>query len=83
MGLRVEGRKGALAVVLGFASAVMTLSKTILYGKPFLLDTLRRVELSKGLTCEIPTAFNEYHSGFKSIGHNSVDTIIFLWIIPK
>lgn len=40
MGLRVEGRKGALAVLLGFALAVMTLSKTILYGKPFLLDTL-------------------------------------------
>jgi hypothetical protein len=26
---------------------------------------------------------NEYYSGFDNIGHNSLEDLILLWIIPK
>ncbi|KAI1197336.1 hypothetical protein F5X97DRAFT_181222 [Nemania serpens] len=55
----VVGRKAAIAVLIAFAAAIMTLSKTVLYW-----------------LCE-------YYSGFDNIGHNSVQDLIFLWIIPN
>ncbi|KAI0425927.1 hypothetical protein F5Y09DRAFT_80637 [Xylaria sp. FL1042] len=56
---KVVGRKAAIAVLVAFSAAVMTLSKTILYW-----------------LCE-------YFSGFDNIGHNSLQDLIFLWIIPN
>lgn len=29
------------------------------------------------------TAMNEFHSGYKNIGHNDAASVFFLWIIPK
>ncbi|KAI1115130.1 hypothetical protein F5Y14DRAFT_450490 [Nemania sp. NC0429] len=55
----VVGRQAAIAVVIAFAAAIMTLSKTVLYW-----------------LCE-------YYSGFDNIGHNSLQDLIFLWIIPN
>ncbi|KAI2630622.1 hypothetical protein GGR54DRAFT_635229 [Hypoxylon sp. NC1633] len=55
----LTGRPAAVALLVGFSAAVMTLSKTYLY------------------------AFNEYFSGFDNIGHNSLERLIFLWIIPN
>ncbi|KAI1368384.1 hypothetical protein F5Y08DRAFT_263544 [Xylaria arbuscula] len=56
---KVVGRKAAIAVLVAFSAAVMTLSKTVLYW-----------------LCE-------YYSGFDNIGHNSLQDLIFLWIIPN
>ncbi|KAI2642668.1 hypothetical protein GGS21DRAFT_186020 [Xylaria nigripes] len=55
----IVGRKAALAVLVGFSAAVMTLSKTVLYW-----------------LCE-------YFSGFDNIGHNKLEDLILLWIIPN
>ncbi|KAI0874752.1 hypothetical protein GGS24DRAFT_327748 [Hypoxylon argillaceum] len=55
----VVGRTAAVAVLVGFSAAVMTLSKTVLYW-----------------LCE-------YYSGFDNIGHNSLQDLIVLWIIPN
>ncbi|KAL7920897.1 hypothetical protein ACQKWADRAFT_297021 [Trichoderma austrokoningii] len=53
------GRGGARATLFGYAAAVMTLSKTVLYWA------------------------NEYYSGFDNIGHNPLNDLILLWIIPN
>ncbi|KAL6909101.1 hypothetical protein GGI43DRAFT_379916 [Trichoderma evansii] len=59
-GARVlSGRGGARAMLFGYAAAVMTLSKTVLYWA------------------------NEYYSGFDNIGHNPLNDLILLWIIPN
>ncbi|KAM0482356.1 hypothetical protein ACHAPX_002873 [Trichoderma viride] len=55
----LAGRGGARATLFGYAAAVMTLSKTILYWA------------------------NEYYSGFDNIGHNPLNDLILLWIIPN
>ncbi|KAI1457203.1 hypothetical protein F4805DRAFT_457960 [Annulohypoxylon moriforme] len=55
----LTGRPAALAVLVAFSAAVMTLSKTVLYW------------------------LNEYFSGFDNIGHNSLEDLILLWIIPN
>jgi hypothetical protein len=67
---RVPGKQNK-ALMIGYTVSVMTLSKTVLYW------------------------LQEYYSGFLSrcgrilicrfadIGHNSIDRIIFLWIIPN
>ncbi|KAK6842234.1 hypothetical protein PG990_005780 [Apiospora arundinis] len=55
----LSGRPAAVAVLLAFTAAIMTLSKTVLYW------------------------LNEYYSGFDNIGHNSIQDLIPLWIIPK
>lgn len=55
----LRGRAGAIAVLVCFAAAVMTLSKTVLYW------------------------LNEYYSGFDNIGHNDLQTLILMWIIPN
>ncbi|KAI0013873.1 hypothetical protein F4779DRAFT_296363 [Xylariaceae sp. FL0662B] len=55
----LTGRNAAVAVLVAFSAAVMTLSKTVLYW------------------------LNEYYSGFDNIGHNSLDVLIPLWIIPN
>ncbi|KAK4988440.1 hypothetical protein LTR50_003954 [Elasticomyces elasticus] len=55
----VYGRLAAWAVLLGFATAVMTASKTVLYW------------------------LNEYFSGFENIGHNGLEALVVLWIIPN
>ncbi|KAF2125716.1 hypothetical protein P153DRAFT_298823 [Dothidotthia symphoricarpi CBS 119687] len=56
-GRKVRGKTGNRALIIGFAAAVMTLSKTVLY------------------------YFNEYFSGFHSIGHNDWLTIFFFYVI--
>ncbi|KAF1829012.1 hypothetical protein BDW02DRAFT_190666 [Decorospora gaudefroyi] len=56
-GRKVRGRTGNRALVIGFAAAVMTLSKTVLY------------------------YFNEYFSGFASVGHNDWAKLLFFYII--
>ncbi|KAI0528011.1 hypothetical protein F5B22DRAFT_640987 [Xylaria bambusicola] len=56
---KVVGRKAAIAVLVAFSAAVMTLSKTVLYW-----------------LCE-------YYSGYANIGHNSMQDLVFLWIIPN
>ena len=38
-GRKVHGKTGNKALVIGFAAAVMTLSKTVLYCKPHSIDT--------------------------------------------
>ncbi|KAI8626819.1 hypothetical protein F5Y19DRAFT_190495 [Xylariaceae sp. FL1651] len=53
------GRPAAMAVLVAFSAAVMTLSKTVLYW-----------------LCE-------YYSGFDNIGHNSLQDLILLWILPN
>ncbi|KAI1212390.1 uncharacterized protein F4807DRAFT_415926 [Annulohypoxylon truncatum] len=55
----LTGRPAAMAVLVAFSAAVMTLSKTVLYW------------------------LNEYFSGFDNIGHNSLQDLILLWIIPN
>ncbi|KAK8125367.1 uncharacterized protein PG998_001126 [Apiospora kogelbergensis] len=55
----LSGRPAAVAVLLAFTAAIMTLSKTVLYW------------------------LNEYYSGFDNIGHNSIQDLIPLWIIPN
>ncbi|KAI1433397.1 hypothetical protein GGR50DRAFT_668847 [Xylaria sp. CBS 124048] len=55
----IVGRTAAIAVLVAFSAAIMTLSKTVLYWM-----------------CE-------YYSGFDNIGHNSLQDLIFLWIIPN
>ncbi|KAI1484070.1 hypothetical protein F4774DRAFT_364680 [Daldinia eschscholtzii] len=55
----LSGRPAAVAVLMAFSAAVMTLSKTVLYW------------------------LQEYFSGFDNIGHNSLQDLILLWIIPN
>jgi hypothetical protein len=73
----VQGEGMAQAVVLAFAGAVMTLSKTILYceyySAPCLLSAL--LIASSGL--------NEYFSSFENIGHNPWGRLFWLWIVPN
>ncbi|RCI15378.1 hypothetical protein L249_6564 [Ophiocordyceps polyrhachis-furcata BCC 54312] len=74
---RLDGRPAAVAVLVGFSAAVMTLSKTMLYCKGSALP-VGDVPLS--LT---RPGMNEYYSGFDNIGHNALLDLIFLWIIPN
>lgn len=72
------GRVAGWAVLLAFSSAVMTLSKTVLYCRSCLY----------GLLCFYCAAadylgLNEYYSDFANIGHNDLYSLIVLWIIPK
>ncbi|KAI2469285.1 hypothetical protein F4781DRAFT_230036 [Annulohypoxylon bovei var. microspora] len=55
----LSGKPAALAVLVAFSAAVMTLSKTVLYW------------------------LNEHFSGYDNIGHNSLQDLILLWIIPN
>jgi len=70
----VDGQKGAIAVLVGYSAAVMTVSKTVLYCT--YISSLKLLFLTSA-------GMNEYYSGFENIGHNSVRNLIFLWIIPK
>ncbi|KIW06391.1 uncharacterized protein PV09_02844 [Verruconis gallopava] len=56
---KIVGREAGLAALLGFAAAVMTFWKTVLY---WLI---------------------EFYNGFQNIGHNPIDRLILLWIIPN
>jgi len=58
-GPRLEGPRAGVAVLVGFSAALMTLSKTVLYG------------------------LNEYFSGFDNVGHNSMQDLLLMWIIPN
>ncbi|KAK0389039.1 hypothetical protein NLU13_2615 [Sarocladium strictum] len=58
-GKSIEGSAAGKAALVGFAAAVMTLSKTVLYW------------------------LNEYYSNYRNIGHNSLQDLLFLWIIPN
>ncbi|KAJ2905938.1 hypothetical protein MKZ38_003726 [Zalerion maritima] len=55
----LTGRTAAKAVLICFAAAVMTLSKTGLYW------------------------LNEYCSGFDNIGHNDMQSLLLLWVVPN
>lgn len=99
----VVGRTAAVAVLVGFSAAVMTLSKTVLYCEflvIFYVLVVRR-SLDKGGIVGIRemgigwgegsslanygmfAGLCEYYSGFDNIGHNSLQDLIVLWIIPK
>ncbi|KAH7082187.1 hypothetical protein FB567DRAFT_100019 [Paraphoma chrysanthemicola] len=54
-GVKVRGKVGNRALLIGFAASVMTLSKTVLY------------------------YFNEYFSGWASVGHNDWFTIFLFY----
>jgi len=47
------------APMIGFGAALMTLSKTVLYGA------------------------QEYYCGFCAIGHNKIQDLLLLWILPN
>lgn len=87
----LSGRGGARATLFGYAAAVMTLSKTILYCKKkrMNLDVFISIDTTcyKTRTDKEPigkyTGANEYYSGFDNIGHNPLNDLILLWIIPK
>lgn len=75
----LTGRPAALAVLVAFSAAVMTLSKTVLYCRcPYFY-------ICGGLIANAAAfiGLNEYFSGFDNIGHNSREDLILLWIIPK
>lgn len=72
----VNGHEGALAVLLLFATATMTLSKTVLYCKSCLAE-------SGASLADFFQGLNEYYSGFAHLGHNDAWTLFFLWVIPK
>ena len=74
---KVEG--AGLAVLVVWAAAIMTLSKTVLYCKSYLL---RRSGVSC-TNCWRDVGLNEAFSGFDNIGHNSLAALIPLWIIPN
>lgn len=81
----VSSRTAAFATLIGFSSAVMTLSKTVLYCMYLLFSTARaQWRFGKMLTHKfLLLGLNEYYSGFDNIGHNDLYSLIFLWIIPK
>lgn len=71
----VDGKIGAIAVLVAFSASVMTVSKTVLYCMFWLFDLRNAANLHIGL--------NESYSGFGNIGHNPILDLITLWIIPK
>lgn len=73
-GKYLGGKMAGVAVLVLFSGALMTLSKTILYGKASPLSSMYMLIFS---------GLNEYYSGFANIGHNDLLTLIPLWIIPK
>lgn len=75
-GRKVRGRNGNRAVLIGFAAAIMTLSKTVLYCKSHSSTVQSRIKL-------ISPDFNEYFSGFANVGHNTWPDLIFFYIIMK
>lgn len=86
LGAKVDGVWGAGAALLGFAISVMTLSKTVLYGKSF--NSFQTEMDNPGMRINWKLmgrqiVLNEFHSGFKHIGHNDAFSLLFLWIIPK
>jgi hypothetical protein len=70
----LSGKMAGIALLVLFSSSLMTFSKTVLYGKTFLLS-VKHVLIFSGL--------NESFSGFQNIGHNDLLTLVTLWIIPK
>jgi hypothetical protein len=74
---KIVGKEAGLAVLIGFAAAVMTLSKTVLYCELVLFVDVCR------WCANIASGLHNYYSGWDSIGHNDTATLIFLWIIPK
>ena len=75
----VEGFYAPRAAMIGFAGALMTFSKTMLYGEnAWQCGAVRYVQI-----IDIGIALNEYCSGFHHIGHNSAFLIFWVYIIPK
>jgi hypothetical protein len=74
-GRKVRGKPGNRALIIGFAAAVMTLSKTVLYCT-YACDTQSSGRL-------IIVDFNEYFSGFANVGHNDWATLLFFYGIMK
>ncbi|KYK56484.1 hypothetical protein DCS_03484 [Drechmeria coniospora] len=87
----VTGHAGAVAVAVGFAAAVMTLSKTALYcerpprsSNDTAPTSLPWLLLPRSLlTRSVAAGLHEYYSGFDNIAHNSLARLIFYWIIPN
>ena len=75
-GTTVQGEGLALATLVCFSGAVMTVSKTLLYCKSSLLP-------HRGLVLTRLSGLNEYFSKFENIGHNDPVRLFFLWIIPN
>lgn len=77
-GRKVRGKTGNRALIIGFAAAVMTLSKTVLYCE---CDGDVRPAGSK-LTDDVAD-FNEYFAGFKNTRHNDWFTVILFYGVMK
>lgn len=75
----VSGPGVARAVLMLFSTAVMTLSKTVLYCEQPLTAFPERIETDRLLQIGL----NEYFGGFANIGHNTPYRLIMLWIIPN
>jgi hypothetical protein len=76
---KVEG--AGLAVLVVWAAAVMTLSKTVLYCKSCSFEDGCCGCVVLIFACCV--GLNEAFSGFDNIGHNSLATLIPLWIVPN
>ena len=79
----LSGGWGGIACLCGFGLAVMTVSKTMLYGEcltPFVVSTFCMFSWLDDFEC---AGLNEAFSGFENIGHNDWSTLVFLWILPK
>ena len=87
----LKGMLAGRAMLLCFAAAVMTLSKTVLYCKlinsVFLALSHCSVEGPWGgfinNFCFSYSGMSEYYGSFGNIGHNDMKTLLFLWVIPK
>lgn len=71
------------AVLLCFASAVMTLSKTVLYCRFFLSFLYSRQMIWVTNETLLFLGLSEAYSGFEGIGHNSMSELFWVWIVPN
>lgn len=77
---KLSGRYAAIAVLIAFSAALMTLSKTVLYCE--FDGRLGFVEYCSvaDLVCSV---LNDYAAGFRHTRHNDWSRLIVLWMIPK
>jgi hypothetical protein len=74
---KIVGREAGVAVLIGLTTAVMTFWKTFLYCQCKL-----SVDAEGNILTRVP-GFIEFFNGYQNIGHNDVQSLILLWIIPK
>jgi hypothetical protein len=79
-GRRVAGKRGNRALLIGFAAAVMTLSKTVLYSR-FLPSSALAFKLERVLLTK--AVLNEAFSSFENIKHNDWPTLITFYCVMK